>query len=755
LDTRRFVIVLVLLALGVAVFTWYVLGKQQERKEAAANGEDGETPAATQPAPQPAPQASAPPAAPDDSAAANGEDDPPASTAPAVAAGDDEPTTATAPATRPAPAAPAAASRWKYISYSQPEDKPIRIGSLAPDSEYVMEVELANRGAAVRSAKLRKYFVTVEDKQLYEENPAAYAEAVRQNPGKYQGHYKALSVIGEQDEIDFPLATRKLVVTIEGETEDATREVPLENEYWYRPAGASENAAVFAFELQRYEGPAGPGGERELVPVVRVEKTYTLDPKDYSLKVTLRVINLLPDRGVKVSLDQLGAVGVPQEARGEDMRRPMAAYYKPESQEVDIRATKDLIKALVEPKKVGVRVPAGETNAEEPALWIGIANKYFASVMYLEPMEGGEAEAQEETDDEGKDELVAREHRAKFFFESTFYTNTRGLYLSGLELPERTIAAGESYDVKLDVYVGPKDRSIFVSRDPLPARPLYDDLGYLDTIELRSCFCAFDSLSWGLMWLLEKLSIVALGNYGVAIILLVVLVRIALHPLTKKGQVSMAKMQKLGPQMKKIKEKYKDDKETLNREMMALYKQAGATPLLGCLPMLLQMPVWLGLWAAINASVSLRHAAFLPVWITDLAAPDALISFGGVNLPLIGAIYGLNLLPLLLAVAMVLQMKMNPQQAAPETDQAKQTRMMMYFMPVMMLFIFYKMPSGLNLYIMASTFAGVAEQYVIRKHIKAREEQQAAVETTVSAPGKKSRSSRPKKPKGPFWIKKG
>jgi YidC/Oxa1 family membrane protein insertase len=172
--------------------------------------------------------------------------------------------------------------------------------------------------------------------------------------------------------------------------------------------------------------------------------------------------------------------------------------------------------------------------------------------------------------------------------------------------------------------------------------------------------------------------------------------------------------------------------------------------------MLLQMPIWLGLWAAINASVSLRHAALLPVWITDLAAPDRLFSFGdGVSLPLVGVLYGLNLLPLLLAVAMVLQMKMNPQQAAPETDQAKQARMMMYFMPALMLFIFYKMPSGLNLYIMASTFAGVAEQYVIRKHIKAKEEAEAATETTVSAPGKKARGARPKKPKGPFWIKKG
>jgi membrane protein insertase Oxa1/YidC/SpoIIIJ len=93
--------------------------------------------------------------------------------------------------------------------------------------------------------------------------------------------------------------------------------------------------------------------------------------------------------------------------------------------------------------------------------------------------------------------------------------------------------------------------------------------------------------------------------------------------------------------------------------------------------------------------------------------------------------------------------------AAGGSDQAKQQKMMMYIMPVMMLFIFYNMPSGLNLYIMTSTFAGVAEQKIIRKHIRQREEAEAARETTVSVPGKKPRSQRPKKPKGPNWFKQG
>ena len=261
-----------------------------------------------------------------------------------------------------------------------------------------------------------------------------------------------------------------------------------------------------------------------------------------------------------------------------------------------------------------------------------------------------------------------------------------------------------------------------------------------------------------MMWLLDVFSAVLFHNYGLAIILLVVLVRVALHPLTRKGQASMAKMQKLQPELQSIREKYKDDKAKLNEEMMKLYKSQGATPMLGCLPMFLQFPIWIALWTGLQAAVELRHAAFLPVWITDLAAPDALIPFGrAVKIPLIGAmmgpIQGFNLLPILLAVAMALQQKFMPSPTAGG-QQARQQRNMMYFFTGFLLLIFYNAPSGLTLYIMASTFAGVAEQYVIRKHIREKEAAEAAVETRVSVPGKRFRGQKPKKPTGPFRFMK-
>jgi len=174
--------------------------------------------------------------------------------------------------------------------------------------------------------------------------------------------------------------------------------------------------------------------------------------------------------------------------------------------------------------------------------------------------------------------------------------------------------------------------------------------------------------------------------------------------------------------------------------------------MLGCLPMLLQMPIWIALFTGLNSTVELRHAAFLPVWITDLAAPDRLIVFGR-SVWLIGDSF--NFLPLLVTAAMFMQMQLNPSTsaAAPSEQQAQQQKMMKYMMPVMMLVFFYKAPSGLNLYIMASTTVGALEQYILRRHIRQQDELAAAAETVVSSASLRPRGNKPKKPKSPFQIK--
>jgi YidC/Oxa1 family membrane protein insertase len=171
---------------------------------------------------------------------------------------------------------------------------------------------------------------------------------------------------------------------------------------------------------------------------------------------------------------------------------------------------------------------------------------------------------------------------------------------------------------------------------------------------------------------------------------------------------------------------------------------------MGMLPMFVQMPLWIALWSAVYASVSLRGAAFLPFWITDLSAPDALVRFPeAIIVPLLRwKIESFNLLPILMGVAFYLQQKLMPKQAAANPQAAQQQKMMMIMMPIMFPLMLYKGPSGVNLYIMSSVFAGVFEQYFIRKHIQEKEQEQAT--GMVAATSKTGGKVKKKKPK-PFY----
>jgi YidC/Oxa1 family membrane protein insertase len=212
----------------------------------------------------------------------------------------------------------------------------------------------------------------------------------------------------------------------------------------------------------------------------------------------------------------------------------------------------------------------------------------------------------------------------------------------------------------------------------------------------------------------------------------------------------MSKFSKLAPKIEELKKKYANNKAELNKQMMLLYREQGASPITGMLPMMVQMPIWIALYSAIYASIELRGAAFLPVWITDLSAPDALFRFKAVTLPLFGKLDSLNLLPILMGVAFYLQQKLMPKQAAASANPqvAQQQKMMMIMLPLLFPLMLYKAPSGLNLYIMASTFAGVIEQYVIRKHI--REKEEAESKGLVAVTSKTGGKVKKKKPK-PFF----
>ena len=234
------------------------------------------------------------------------------------------------------------------------------------------------------------------------------------------------------------------------------------------------------------------------------------------------------------------------------------------------------------------------------------------------------------------------------------------------------------------LYVGPKKQSLLW------------DLGMKDVME----FGMWRWLCYPLVWVLNLFNSL-IPNYGVAIILLTVLVRLLFWPLTHKSTVGMRKMQEIQPLMKEIQRKFKDNPQRLQQETMMLYREHKVNPLSSCLPMLVQIPVFIALFTVLRSAVELRYAPFL--WIADLSEPEALFAswfpFGG-----------LNILPLAMAGLTMLQSAFTP-----SSGDNKQQQMMMVMMPLMMLFMFYNFPSALSLYWALSTAFGVAQSWWIKR----------------------------------------
>ncbi len=196
-------------------------------------------------------------------------------------------------------------------------------------------------------------------------------------------------------------------------------------------------------------------------------------------------------------------------------------------------------------------------------------------------------------------------------------------------------------------------------------------------------------------------------NYGVAVILVTVLFKLIFWPISHKGMKSMKTMSKIQPKMVKLREKYKDNKEKLNQEMIVLYKTYKVNPVGGCLPMILQIPVFFALYKVLLQTIELRHAPFM-LWITDLSAPDRL--FIGFDIPYLG---GFPVLTVLMGASMFLQQKMTPTAADP--TQAK----IMMFLPVIFTFMFLNFASGLVLYWFINNLLSIGQQYFINKSVDA------------------------------------
>ena len=220
------------------------------------------------------------------------------------------------------------------------------------------------------------------------------------------------------------------------------------------------------------------------------------------------------------------------------------------------------------------------------------------------------------------------------------------------------------------------------------------------------------------MFLLIEFIYGIVGNFGVAILVATVVVKLVFFPLAQKAYTSMAKMKALQPEMQKMRERYKDDKMKQQQAMMELYKKEKVNPLAGCVPILIQIPVFFSLYKVLFVSIEMRHAPFFG-WINDLSAPDpttvfnlfGLIPWDPSTVPVIGHFLMLGVWPLIMGVTMWVQMKMNP--APPDPTQA----MIFNWMPVFFTFLLASFPAGLVIYWAWNNSLSVLQQYVIMRRL--------------------------------------
>lgn len=400
------------------------------------------------------------------------------------------------------------------------------------------------------------------------------------------------------------------------------------------------------------------------------EKTISIDDK-YMFTVTQTVTNNgAGDRIVRAYAD------VTQRNIPEDFRNFMILHEGPLGV-VGTRLYERKYKKLANNKNKAI-------EAEGTGGWIGITNKNWLAAVI--PTQDQEIEAHL-TNNSKTDTPVFK----------AFYVT-----------PAETVAPGQSLTKTSYMFGGPKDVDLLQSYE---AKPEDGGLGVYD----------FDkAVDWGHLFFLTRPIFYTLnffgdllGNFGVAILILTLIIKLILFPLANKGYESMSKMKKLQPEIKKLQERYADDKMKMQQEMMALYKKEKMNPMAGCLPILLQMPIFYALYKTLFVTIELRHQPFL--YIKDLSAPDpttifnlfGLLPYDPTSLPLIGVVLGLGVLPILMGISMWFQFKLNP----PPTDPVQ--AQIFAFMPWVFMFIFAPFAAGLVLYWFWNTFLGIFQQWYI------------------------------------------
>ena len=628
----------------------------------------------------------------------------------------------------PVPAAPKAPELEAVGATGEEAEKPAVMGSARYGSDYNLEVHVTPRGGALERLSLARdrFFKTVADRG-------------EKDPDKRQ----AMDLV--EASAPFPaFLIPELRVWFAGA--DGPSRVDLSEVLW-RVEKRGPTEVSLAVEVHKADG----------TPALRVGRRYTLRPRgaarqeaapatdgpaaasvDYEIGMVLEFA-ALADEVERVDYVLGGPAALAREDARSDFRAAVAGAWTDKGVEVQSVAGKKLEKKKGE-EATG---PAKADLAGKEAAWAGETEKYFAVVIIPQkPSREGTFAAGAEA----------------FRYEVTEFD--RPMPLAGVRLVarEEAIARPEGLRHEYVIYAGPKDPKVLEA---------YAAIGLPGLIAWQPGCCPIPGISEISRFMVLVLDAFhgLVRNYGLAIILLVVVLRVVLYPVTRWSQKSMTKMQTIGPKMEELRKKHGDKKEQLNQEMMKLYREEGINPVTGCLPMFLQMPIWFGLYGALQVAIHLRHAAFLPagwvdwmpwrtIFLQDLAQPDSLVLWStpfylpGQDIPLLGWLVGsiqnmmgggitsFNLLPLLMAFTMYLQQRFTP---TPSTGpQANQQKQMMVFMTAFLLLVLYSAPAGLCLYIMTSSLLGFFEQRYLKKKF-------AAAAAVAVKPGEPSPPKPPKK----------
>jgi len=454
----------------------------------------------------------------------------------------------------------------------------------------------------------------------------------------------------------------------------------------------------YDLENSIYEVTKTPAGLLFRLPLeggLVIEKGFFWEDDSYALKMTLRVVNETGP-AKELSLSLLGPAGISSE-----QRRAQGAFGS------DVKALSGVGRAGYSFKfkrEVGFKV-GQEKHLQDmtfPVFIAGLENQYFAAAFSSSDAESFEATYALPLLDEKELELVLG--RLESSLPEKELTRLRQRFIRNIsvraDLKPLRVEPGGEWKTELLFFVGPKDR-----------RVLSRYAGYEQLVNY-GWFAPLSLLLLGLLKIFYRV----IPNYGVAIIVLTGLIRLLMHPLARRSQASIQKMQKMRPKILELQKRYKNNPQRFREEQMKLMREHGASPFGGCLvPMLIQFPVFIAMYRLLAVSIEMRQAPFV-LWIKDLSQPDVLLSLP-FTIPFLGT-NALSLLPILMTAVMVIQQLKAPK---PEDPQARSQAKMMIMMPVFFGFILYRFAAGLNLYWLVSSLFGVFEQHFIRKALEKSE----------------------------------